>query len=60
MDEVTITLISKMVAEIGFPITIALALLYQNTKNNDVLKEMNKSIDNLTLLINEMRRDREK
>lgn len=52
LDEVTI--ISELVGQVGFPIAIAIALFYQNMKNNELLKQMTISLEKLSVLVNEV------
>lgn len=54
----SVQVLSALVGELGFPIAITIALFYQNIKNNDVLKEMNINISKLTLVVDELRKER--
>lgn len=54
----SVQILSSLVGELGFPIAVTIALFYQNIKNNDVLKEMNINISKLTMVVEELRKER--
>lgn len=53
-----ITLVAELVGQVGFPIAIAIALFYQNMKNNELLKQMTISLERLSIAINEGRQEK--
>lgn len=50
--------LTRLIGDLGFPIMITLALFHQNSKNNEVLKEMNVNIATLSIIIEELRKER--